>query len=528
MNANLQGANLTGAVLIDCDFSGANLRGAILFGATLTGAQLHGADVTDTDMALAKMEGVDFSQAIGVDSLGRSERSIIPRLQEFESMAKRTERCLTSIAGCYRGLAIQLRLQYEEFGRYPQQYCVSWITGEAGSGFPSWEETSANCAEAIDLLVNALPGANVHPHTVEVNVTPADEEFAPQHVAIATAVWCSAFGTEIPDQQSMEAQRRADSVQVMKSYQAVCKLLHQGDVAAWNAFDRSRVESIPAFHQADFRGLSLDHVNLCGLSFVKSQFEKASLKQSELSGTVFDHCCFDEAELEYANLSNTNLRTASFIGANLCGARLGNATMPIAPEAAFQNAAFNSSTSFPRGFAIPASMDWHGWGADPRTTVVLTNLKPVVQVLIHLRRLVDNNRIDKALAMLQSEKFALYCDANDYCVTGIVKSQSIASLVYSCRLTSGGDFACCTQNLNACGGLRGSLCKHLLVLLIGLTQLGRIDPVALGQWLAASRDKKPKLNKDAMSEIFLRYKGAESGELDWRPMETIPEDFYAL
>jgi hypothetical protein len=31
-----------------------------------------------------------------------------------------------------------------------------------------------------------------------------------------------------------------------------------------------------------------------------------------------------------------------------------------------------------------------------------------------------------------------------------------------------------------------------------------------------------------MTEAFLQYKGAEAGEVDWRPTETIPEDFYAV
>jgi len=35
------------------------------------------------------------------------------------------------------------------------------------------------------------------------------------------------------------------------------------------------------------------------------------------------------------------------------------------------------------------------------------------------------------------------------------------------------------------------------------------------------------LDKEAMSAILLRYKGAEAGEIDWRPTETLPEDFYA-
>ena len=31
-----------------------------------------------------------------------------------------------------------------------------------------------------------------------------------------------------------------------------------------------------------------------------------------------------------------------------------------------------------------------------------------------------------------------------------------------------------------------------------------------------------------MTETLLRFKGAEAGEVDWRPTETIPEDFYAM
>jgi hypothetical protein len=31
-----------------------------------------------------------------------------------------------------------------------------------------------------------------------------------------------------------------------------------------------------------------------------------------------------------------------------------------------------------------------------------------------------------------------------------------------------------------------------------------------------------------MTEAFIQYKGASLGEIDWRPTETIPEDYYAF
>lgn len=159
-----------------------------------------------------------------------------------------------------------------------------------------------------------------------------------------------------------------------------------------------------------------------------------------------------------------------------------------------------------------------------------TGSKPV-DLAGFLKRLevsVDRSRMDKVKKMLRADSFQLFADVDDQQVVGIVKSQSDASLFYSARLTSSGAFACCTQNLNPCGGLRGALCKHILVLVIGLAQAGRLDPAAANGWAAKSRKQKPALDKELMGETFIRYKGAEAGEVDWRPTETIPEDYYAL
>ena len=110
----------------------------------------------------------------------------------------------------------------------------------------------------------------------------------------------------------------------------------------------------------------------------------------------------------------------------------------------------------------------------------------------------------------------------------MVKSQTSKDLVYSCRLASDGQFGCGTQNLKPCGGLQGSVCKHLLVLVVGLAKAGKLDPATAYGWVLASKAHKPVLDHNGMSETFLKYKGAEAGEIDWRPTETIPEDFYAM
>ncbi|HEY2585333.1 MAG TPA: pentapeptide repeat-containing protein [Tepidisphaeraceae bacterium] len=140
----------------------------------------------------------------------------------------------------------------------------------------------------------------------------------------------------------------------------------------------------------------------------------------------------------------------------------------------------------------------------------------------------DKQKIDKATKMLKASGFQLFNDLTAEHLLGVVKSQTDPDLVYACRIDHEGHYACCTQNLNICGGLRGSICKHLLVLIIGLVKAGELDPAAIDGWVAKTHDTKPELDKEAMGEIFIRYKGAEAGEVDWRPTETVPEDYYAL
>lgn len=165
---------------------------------------------------------------------------------------------------------------------------------------------------------------------------------------------------------------------------------------------------------------------------------------------------------------------------------------------------------------------------DPRHVVDQAALSQVLDFDTFMERLrgtVDQSRLSKSLKMLKADRFELFSEVVDDSFVGVVKSQSDADLVYSCRLTSGGDFACCTQNLNPCGGLRGALCKHLLVRIVGLTKGEQIDPQKAATWADASNACKPELDKDIMSEVLLKYKGAEAGEVDWRPVETIPEDY---
>jgi hypothetical protein len=145
----------------------------------------------------------------------------------------------------------------------------------------------------------------------------------------------------------------------------------------------------------------------------------------------------------------------------------------------------------------------------------------------------DGAKLYNALRMLRSEKFQLYAEVHPGHVCGVVRSQSSATRVYACRLAADGRYSCCTQNLIQCVVSRGSPCKHLLVLVVGLVKAGQLDRATALEWLGKARRMgltadgyKP--DKEVVTATFLKYKGVEAGEVDWRPTETLPEDFYAM
>ena len=282
--------------------------------------------------------------------------------------------------------------------------------------------------------------------------------------------------------------------------------------------------------QADMHGCNFTQANLAGASCKSVHFRAAPMASADLSGADFTKARLRGVNLKKANCTGGNFTEADFTGSDLCGADFTNA---ILDQALCTDAKFDETTKFPKGFKPTLDMKWQGAGPSPALAVEVAKLKAKkpLDIDAFMKRLeggVEGAKLAKALSMLKADRFKLYAQVTDDHLVGIVKSQGDPNLVYSCKLVANGVYGCCTQNLNICGGLRGSLCKHLLVLIVGLTKAGDLDPNAIDTWVLSSKGQKPVLDKDAMSETFLRYKGAEAGEVDWRPTETIPEDYYAM
>jgi len=148
-------------------------------------------------------------------------------------------------------------------------------------------------------------------------------------------------------------------------------------------------------------------------------------------------------------------------------------------------------------------------------------------LVLRLRNVINANKITRAIEMLQEESYNLYTDVTDNEIAGVVQSQTGYGY-YAPWINKKGEYSCHDEGVASCMGLQGDICKHVLVLLFGLVQKGEIDPETVLQWASTARPKSPSQDEDKSALMLLRYKGVETGELDWRPTETMPEDFYNL
>lgn len=284
------------------------------------------------------------------------------------------------------------------------------------------------------------------------------------------------------------------------------------------------------FSNSDFSGAELTgkftncqfrNTNVSGATFI------GQLTDCDFTGATTDNTRFCSINMRNAKLVGVNLHKASFQQADLCGADLTDA---ILNGTNFAMSVFDNDTKFPRGFTPSKGFYWKGSGPDPGkvAAAMQSSVDNVEQFINAIKLIFDDGRTEKALNMLKKESFNLYSAVDELSITGLIRSQGSPDLVYSCRLSSDGSYSCCTQNLRPCGGLSGSLCKHIFVLLIGLVQSGDVQPAKTMEWIAKTSGKQPTLNKELMTATFLNFKRAEAGELDWRPTETIPEDYYSF
>lgn len=381
-----------------------------------------------------------------------------------------------------------------------------------------------------------------------------------QHL-LFSSLWCEWFGIE----SEVECRDNPDVCRGMLIRKMLTGFLIKDvpDVGRWNElvsswrinefFDHKWAKWSLAnkpLQSIEFpRGMKLQASNLAGATLrnakiaadlSKSSFVRSDLSGADVSGARFKSCDFTAANLQYLEASNCDFRDAKLDGANVSSAVFSASDFRGVnidlidnwETATFKDVKYDESTTLPEDFPQWKHLIWKGKGENPYklhwAKIVAQTGELALEDLIERLRDLGNDRLKSALSMLKKDNFQLFSDVTDDRVIAVVKSQTDESLVYACTLNASGKFACCTQNLNPCGGLRGAVCKHILVMVIGLANSSNLHCTVAAKWAALSLLEKPTLDKDSMSEIFLKYKGVESGIVDWRPTETLAEDYYAF
>jgi uncharacterized protein YjbI with pentapeptide repeats len=558
--ATLRGADLSKASLAGADLSKADLREATLVEADLTGASVDGADFTGANLVGVKLDGADTSKAKGLAQQAEPVQPG-PNLQELDRFAAQTGFVeLQAKVRLPDGQLIPLEVTSRRQGqdvtvRTPRS--VSWSPLKAKS-------------VSDGLIQAAQPYRHGHLRLDAVKAKGGGGPYAGQKLTrLAVAAWCEAFGRAVPAPDEMRAQVEADRAGAQSALEALLADLRSGPegVKRWNARSADERRHAGPFGGVDLSGAQLDGIDLGSRHFHAASFEgaslaganlfgtelrKARLARANLSGAKASFASFSSADLTGADLRNASLWGARFRGttlreadlrnadasrAKLCGADLTGAQLE---GAKLDRAEFDEKTVWPAGFTPPRALHWKGKGADPRSRMPAAPAAApaappapapaltLAEFMDRLRGVVDVARLGNALQMLRAERFQLFTQVEQDKLVGVIRSQSSAERVYACKLCADGSFSCGTQNLRVCGGLSGSICKHLLVLIVGLARGGQVDLGRTYQWVRASRTQHPLFDKDEAAAVFLRYKGAEAGEIDWRPTETIPEDYHAF
>lgn len=402
-------------------------------------------------------------------------------------------------------------------------------------------QTQQNICEAFGSLALALPGYSLNVARIS---TSAGSDPALERLIVAA--WCETFHVEPPTadvRMRLLEEHRAQMLDHLRG--------GQEGIARWNANIAVENRARSNYAGSDLAGADLQGVVLRHLNWERSSFERCDLKGASLHHGEFGGAKVTGANLEQVQAPGCRFKGADFTGATLVGANLGRADLRDAclhadlskanlefailsgadlsqanlEGAYFRSTLYDENTKFPTGMRLPRSLRFDGL---PLPVGDSEQEKGYAEFLKRLKEATARTRLRTVFSMLRRKSFDLFHEVDENGLRGIVRSHRDRSPVYSCYLTPSGKYGCLATSSRPCGGLYGAPCKHLLVLIISLVKTGRADGRLAADWLEATRKKKPVHDKDRMCDVFLKYKGAQAGEIDWRPTETIPEDYHAL
>ncbi len=455
------------------DFTNADLRGADLSQADLTDAIIDGANFQDAILFDAKTRTLDAAKAKNLDLQKSTPRKAGPNLRELEKAAKKASRITTTLDIATKQGEIQLHADCGKSWGYFMAQHANQRTAYASGVTPR---------QGMLGLAARFPGATLRFDSLTVKSTKSPVQ-GKQLRELALGAWCEAFGVQPPSDDELKQQKQSRKAQQQEVREKLLADLRGGaaGVKRFNEAAEADLQSAGDFRQVDLSGAKLAGVRFRSLdfqganfqcaklskassdydaNFKNANFQQADLRQAQMKGVCeganfeqavlakANFCSLRKANLRGVDLRSADLRNCLLQGADFTGADLGGAQL--------KNAHYDEGTRLPEGFTPPKEMIWDGAGVPPsqRTLQEVKGPLDLETFMARLKEITDAARLAKTLKMLKAGSFRLFAEVDDAQLVGVVKSQTDAELVYSCRLASDGSFSCCTQNLNVCGGLR--------------------------------------------------------------------------
>jgi uncharacterized protein YjbI with pentapeptide repeats len=289
------------------------------------------------------------------------------------------------------------------------------------------------------------------------------------------------------------------------------------NLLSWQTTDLTADAAI--FHRADMLGVSLHGGRFRGTVFVEAGLDHADLSDADLTSADLHGATLYQTNLKGALLAGANLRQADLRGAQLETAALAGADLTAAE--------YDRTTIFPPDFhpdragmlrRLVAVMPAPAEHPPPETS----DLDLLQQQIAHD---LGSPEADALFVLAEHGYGVLATEVQAWRVSGVLSEPGNSDRLYCCRLTSEGNFVCGTDKLVLCGRRRRGYCGHLALLLLTLVQRGQLDPLTALDWLHRGYSPQPRPDRPTLAAILTRFTPTSP---DYRPTETLPEDYYAL
>jgi uncharacterized protein YjbI with pentapeptide repeats len=559
--SHLGGTDFTDAVLEEAVFEGAHMEQTTFSQANLYKANFTSADLENADFRNANLAEADFTSAktTGAD-FGNANIRGAKLVRNTSAVRKRPTTTVPAVPATPAQSTVQSHLtELRDALAQAPNWVLSFALVTQAHGLQRWtietigkgrfrtscetrgENIQAQTADWVQALIDL--------HATNPTATPQADTVRVLPRALGTSLKllpcqaiCELFILAIPQTEPVAVSLLTALTGGIEAF------FRKGEesLRLWNLATEMERRALADCQNANLAGMSLPGLEFSKLNATGANFEKANLATAQFREANLRHAHLRGAKLKEANLGNSDCRGADaekadlsqavltgsdWRGANLKRANLKKAdvkgvrfqaadlTDAILDGVVAGNTQYDDSTLFPDGFK--PGQGWVSTSGDPNEGV--ENFDALMGALAGL---IGHNRSSPLYALNNAHVVPLWSEGDEDGVRGVVPESAKSTTFRACRLTSAGAHECCKQDFTLCTDAGKGMCQHVLVLLLDLARRERIALADALRWARLSLAHDRSADPEILARVFASY--AESTQTDYRPNETLPEDYYAL